>query len=112
MLDPTLFDSFARALEVNPIMKKWKHSFETIIIIISLTTNFIVAFHGLYLLAAHSFQSFLLSFRVEHVENRLQTMLNKMCYPIGKKGYCVEHNMTVHLQTITGNTVILLKICL
>ena len=84
--------------EVKAINKK--KLFEMIIIIISLTTNFIAEFHdGLYLLAAHShsFQFFLLSFRVEHVENSLGTMSNKMCYPIGKKGNCIEHNKKVHL---------------
>ena len=73
--------------EVKAIMKKWKNSFEMIIIKISLTTNFIAAFHGLYLLAAHShsFPFFLFSFQVEHVEKGLRIMSNKMCYPIGKK---------------------------
>ena len=86
--------------EVKAINKKWKNLFEMVIIIISVTTNFIAAFHdGLYLLAAHfhSFQFFLLSFWVEHVENSLGTMSNKMCYPIGKKGNCIEHNKKVHL---------------
>ena len=64
-----------------------ENSLEVIIIIISLTTNFIAAFHGLYLLAAHShsFQFFLSSLRVEHVEKSLQTMWNKMCYPFGER---------------------------
>ena len=64
-----------------------KHSFKIIIIIISLTTKFIAVFHGLYLLAAqsHSFQIFLSLFWVEYVENGLQTMSNKMYYPLGKK---------------------------
>ena len=45
-----------------------KNSFEMIIIIISQTTNFIAAFHGLYLPAAHShsFQLFIL-FDVNHI---------------------------------------------
>ena len=49
--------------------------------IISLTTNFIAAFHGLYLLAAHSHspQLFLFSFWTEHVEKSLKTMSNKRC---------------------------------
>ena len=60
---------------------------ENTIIKISLTTKFSAAFHGLYLLAAysHSFQFFLFSFRVEHVENSLGTMSNKMRYPLGKQ---------------------------
>ena len=41
-------------LRSQATIQKWKNSFEMIIIIISLTTNFIAAFHGLYLLAAHS----------------------------------------------------------
>ena len=43
------------------IKKKMEKFFEMIIIIMSLTNNFIAAFHGLYLLAAHSdsFQLFL-----------------------------------------------------
>lgn len=42
--------------------------------IISLTTNFIAAFHGLYLLTAHShsFQLFLFSFW-DYVEKSLKT---------------------------------------
>ena len=69
-----------------------------IIIIISLTTNFIAVLHGLYLLAAqsHSFQFFLFSFRVEHVEKSLWTMSNRMCYPLGKKdiAYRTQHDST------------------
>ena len=79
-------------------MKNWKHSFEMRIIIISLATNFIVAFHGLYLLAAHSFQFFLLLFRVEHVENSLHTMSNKMCYLKAcpnSKCFTVKHTKTL-----------------
>ena len=62
-----------------------------ITIMISLTTNFVTAFHGLYLLAArpHVFQFFSFPLWVEHVENGLRTMSNKMCHP--KKGYCTEH---------------------
>ena len=49
-----------------------------IIIIISLTTNFIAGFHGLYLPAvkSHSFP-FLFSFWVEHMKNGLTTMSNE-----------------------------------
>ena len=86
-----------------------------IIIIISVTTNFIAAFHGLYLLAAHShsFQLFLFSFWVEHMENGLQTMSKKMCYPKGKNGYYILlHDMTVHLLTTTENAMMLVIICL
>jgi len=60
-------------------LKKWKNSFE--MIIISLATNFIAAFQGVYLLPApaHSLQLFLFSFWVEHVEKSLKTMSNKRC---------------------------------
>ena len=76
-----------------------------IIIIVSLTTNFIAAFHGLYLLAAysHSFQFFLFSFRVEQVEKGLWIMSNKMCYPIVNA--CVANGgwMLKDLGTETNN---------
>ena len=45
-----------------------------IIIIISLSNNFVATFHGLYL-----------PFWVEHAENVLGTIQNKLCYPRGKK---------------------------
>ena len=100
------------ALLRQPHSKKWKkNSFEMIIIIIiSLTTNFIAAFHGLYLLAAHSHSfQFLLPFVVEHMKKGLcmdnvkQKTLKKQYY-----GY-IEHNITVHLLTTTGNVCMLLK---
>ena len=51
-----------------------------IIIVISMTTNFIAAFQGLFLQAAHSHSFQLLSvllFWVENVKNGLRTMPNK-----------------------------------
>ena len=76
-----------------------------------MTNNFIAAFPGLYLLAAHShfFQLLLFSFWVEHVENGLRTMSNKTCYHIGKKGYCKVENMTVQLSMTTENAFVLMK---
>ena len=58
-----------------------------IIIIISQTTNFIPAFYGLSLLAAHShsFQLIFFLFWVEQVEKGLWKMSKKMCYPRGEK---------------------------
>ena len=75
------------AKKSNAQKKNGKNSFEMMNIVISLTTNFIAAFHGLYLLAVHyhSFQSFFFWFWVEQVENGLRTMSNKMCYPTEKK---------------------------
>lgn len=77
------------------------------VIIIPLTTNFIVAFHGLYLPAAHSYSlRFLFSFWVKHMERGLWTMSNKRSY---KNIYYIEHNMTVHLLKTKGNACMLLK---
>ena len=70
----------SRGKKTNAINKKMeKHAFETMIIITSLTTKFIAAFHGPYLLAAqsYSFQLFLFSFRADQVEKSLKTMSNK-----------------------------------
>lgn len=55
-------------LRSQNLKKMEKDSFEMIIIIISQRTNFIAAFHGLYLPAAHShsFQLFIL-FDVNHI---------------------------------------------
>ena len=82
------------AIQTKPVRKRkillW--SSEMIIIITSKITNFTAAFHGLYLLAAHSLslQFLFFSFWVEHVENVLGTTQNKLCYPGGKK-YIAEN---------------------
>ena len=75
------------------------------VIIIPLTNKkFVVAFHGLYLPAAHSYSFRLLfSFWVEHMERGLWTMSNKRSY---KNIYYIEHNMTVHLLQTKGNACI------
>ena len=75
-------------------LKRWKKSFE--MIIISLANNFIAVFQGVYLLAApaHSLQLLLFSFWVEHVAKSLKTMSNKRCWPKAKTRYCKEHNTT------------------
>ena len=66
-----------------------KNSFQTILIIIQLTTNFMATFHGLYLLdvKSHSFRFLfpLFPLWVEHVEKGLRTISNKRRKPIGKK---------------------------
>ena len=55
-----------------------KNSFEMIIIIISLTNNFIAEFHGLYLPAVKSYScQFPFSFWVERMTKGLPTMSNK-----------------------------------
>ena len=64
-----------------------KHSFEIIIIVISLSTNFIASFHGLHLLAAHSysFQRFLFPFCVQHVEKSLKQCQTRGVNPLLKE---------------------------
>jgi len=71
-MDKPKFSQFRCEYQALPrsqnLKKMEKNSFEMVIIIISQRTNFIAAFHGLYLPAAHShsFQLFIL-FDVYHI---------------------------------------------